>query len=91
VRLLDTLLLLFDSFWQRAVSLSVHEPQPGDENSRDQDLFRLLAAGFTDGAIARQLGVSTRTVSRRLADVMRDKGVSTRFQLGLLLARQGWP
>lgn len=89
--LLDTLLLLFDSFWQRAVPLSVREPQPGDENSRDQDLFRLLAAGFTDGAIARQLGVSTRTVSRRLADVMRDKGVSTRFQLGLLLARQGWP
>jgi len=88
--LLDTVLLLFDSFWQRAVPLSAAKSRPGDEESREEDLLRMLAAGFTDGAIARQLGVSTRTVGRQLAEVMRDKGVSTRFQLGLLLARQGW-
>jgi sugar-specific transcriptional regulator TrmB/DNA-binding CsgD family transcriptional regulator len=92
--LLDALTLLFDSFWRRAVPLSWNlpglvggGPRPAAEN---EDLLRLLAAGFKDEAIARQLGVSTRTIGRRLADVMRDNGVSTRFQLGILLARQGW-
>lgn len=92
--LLDTLTLLFDSFWRRAVPLSRNRQQPADGGGQpaeqDEDLLRLLAAGFKDEAIARQLGVSSRTVSRRLADIMRDHGVSTRFQLGLLLARQGW-
>jgi DNA-binding CsgD family transcriptional regulator/DNA-binding MarR family transcriptional regulator len=92
--LLDTLILLFDSFWRRAVPLSRNFPQPADDgrqpSEEDDDLLRLLAAGFKDDAIARQLGVSSRTVSRKLADIMRENGVSTRFQLGLLLARQGW-
>ena len=92
--LLDTLTLLFDSFWRRAVPLPSNHPVPADSGMQpgddDEELLRLLAAGFKDHAIARQLGISTRTVSRRLADIMRDNGVSTRFQLGLQLAGQGW-
>jgi len=91
--LLDALILLFDGFWRRAIPLSRSHPPPADGgpqlSEEDEDLLRLLAAGFKDEAIARQLGITSRTVSRRLADVMREFGVSTRFQLGLLLARQG--
>lgn len=86
--LLDTLTLLFESLWDRAVPLS----RSGAEQSpqMEQDLLRLLAAGYKDEAIARQLGVSSRTVARKLVDIMQEHGASTRFQLGLLLARQGW-
>lgn len=86
--LLDTLALLFDSFWAQGVPLS--RPGAAEPPRMEQDLLRLLAAGYKDEAIARQLGVSSRTVARRLTEIMREHRASTRFQLGLLLARQGW-
>jgi DNA-binding NarL/FixJ family response regulator len=51
----------------------------------------LLAAGLKDDAIARRLGVSTNTVRRRITALSQRLGVSTRFQIGLALGRQGWP
>jgi sugar-specific transcriptional regulator TrmB/DNA-binding CsgD family transcriptional regulator len=86
--LLDTLTLLFEGLWNRAVPLS--RSGAAEPPQMEQDLLRLLAAGYKDEAIARQLGVSSRTVARKLVDIMREHGASTRFQLGLLLARQGW-
>jgi DNA-binding NarL/FixJ family response regulator len=41
-----------------------------------------------DEAIARYLGVSLRTVRRRVAHLMAVNGVDTRFQLGWALARR---
>jgi DNA-binding GntR family transcriptional regulator len=41
-----------------------------------------------DEAIARQLGVSLRTARRWLANLMAERGVTTRFQLGLTVARE---
>jgi DNA-binding NarL/FixJ family response regulator len=41
-----------------------------------------------DEAIARYLGVSLRTVRRRVARLMAVNGVDTRFQLGWVLARR---
>jgi DNA-binding NarL/FixJ family response regulator len=86
--LLDTPTLLFEGLWNRAVPLS--RSGAAEPPQMEQDLLRLLAAGYKDEAIARQLGVSSRTVARKLVDIMREHGASTRFQLGLLLARQGW-
>lgn len=48
-----------------------------------------LAAGATDEAIARRLGVSARTVRRAIADLQRRYGTASRFQLALVLAGQG--
>jgi DNA-binding CsgD family transcriptional regulator len=57
---------------------------------RDRRILGLLATGATDQQIARTLGVSTRTVERRVALVMQTLGASTRFQAGAKAVRRGW-
>ncbi len=54
------------------------------------DLLPLLAAGLGDAAIGRQLGVSERTVGRRVKALMDELGAVTRFQAGVEAARRGW-
>ncbi|MEH1126371.1 helix-turn-helix domain-containing protein [Micromonospora sp. CPCC 206061] len=53
-------------------------------------LLGLLAAGLTDEAIARTLGVSLRTIQRRIHDLLLELGVTTRFQAGLAARERGW-
>jgi DNA-binding NarL/FixJ family response regulator len=60
---------------------------PGDDESA---LLGLLAAGLTDGAIARHLGTHPRTVQRRVRDLLDRLGAGTRFQAGIQAARRGW-
>jgi DNA-binding NarL/FixJ family response regulator len=48
----------------------------------------LLAAGFKDDAIARQLALSSRTVGRRVAELMESLGARTRFQAGIHAQRR---
>lgn len=80
----DAFVALFEELWRRA------EPVPdGDAEARDVRLLELLALGFKDEAIARQLGVGLRTVRRRVSVLMDEHGVDTRFQLGLALGRRG--
>lgn len=90
--LLDALTSLFELLWQTAI------PVPADAEAvaakapavpHDADLLALLAAGLKDESIARQLGISTRTLSRRAAELMDDLGARTRFQCGLQAARLG--
>lgn len=52
-------------------------------------LVRLLAEGVKDDAIARRLGVSTRTLSRMISALLERLGVQTRFQAALELHRRG--
>lgn len=63
------------------------QAQPGD---RDRRVLSLLATGGTDQQIARTVGVSTRTVERRVARLMSSLGAATRFQAGVQAARRGW-
>lgn len=56
----------------------------------DPQLVALLSAGMKDEAIARQLGISLRTVHRRTSRIMQDLEARTRFQAGLLAGRRGW-
>lgn len=81
--------LLFDAYWERAL------PVPGLERGVARpDLRRFvvqqLAAGVQDEQIARALGVSLRTVRRRIADMMVELGADSRFQAGVEAARRGW-
>lgn len=46
-------------------------------------ILECLARGQTDDAIARSLGISTRTLNRRMARMMDALGAQTRFQLGI--------
>ncbi|WP_114907432.1 helix-turn-helix transcriptional regulator [Ornithinimicrobium murale] len=57
---------------------------------RDRRILSLLATGATDQQIARSVSVSTRTVERRVASLMRTLGASTRFQAGVQATRRGW-
>lgn len=79
---------LFDQLWSHAVTV------PGfgaelDAGSRSQ-LLEMLAGGAKDEQIARTLGMSLRTVRRRIANLMAELGVDSRFQAGMEAVRRGW-
>ena len=56
----------------------------------DREIVLLLAAGATDETIARRLGISARTVQRRVHALMEHLGVRTRFQAGVQAALRHW-
>lgn len=89
--LLDALHALFETLWIRAMPLTrEHLPSAGEGPAMDAHLIRLLAAGLTDQAIARQLDIGYRTAQRRIQSLMTTLGASNRLQLGICLARDGW-
>ncbi|MGH9244842.1 MAG: helix-turn-helix transcriptional regulator [Acidimicrobiales bacterium] len=91
--LLDALIAMFDLYWQRGSepTLDRRESEPKATGAEETSVLTLLAAGLKDQAIARQLGVSTNTVRRRITALLHRLGVTTRFQAGLALGRRGWP
>jgi DNA-binding NarL/FixJ family response regulator len=92
--LLDALVHLFDMVWASARELLpatglADRPTDGIDEM-DARLLTLLLAGLTDQAIAGQLGISARTVQRRVSALMARAQVATRFALGHEAARRGW-
>lgn len=85
------LVALFEMVWARATPLNVAvaDITPGHD-PMDGKILALLLAGLTDQAVATQLGVSMRTVARRIRHLMDIAGVQTRLQLGCHAARAGW-
>ena len=93
--LLDALLHLFDLVWASAnevvpssSGVSLADADRIDEV--DARILTLLLAGLTDQAIGGQLGMSLRTVQRRVSALMDRARVVTRFQLGHEAGRRGW-
>jgi len=84
--LVGALTLLFERYWDLGVTL----PDVGDRVEDRTFLLRQLAAGAKDEQIARTLGLSLRTVRRRVADLLIELGVDTRFQAGAEAVRRGW-
>jgi sugar-specific transcriptional regulator TrmB len=87
--LLDLVMAIFEEFWKRATEFTSVEAGDPDAEA-DRDLLKLLLLGLTDAAAAAQLGVSLRTVQRRIADLMERADVSTRIQLGAAAVRRRW-
>lgn len=83
------LTLWFEELWSRAAPVPEIESGSGRPDGR-QFLLEQLMAGATDEVIARKLGISLRTVRRRVAELMSDLGVDTRFQAGVEAVRRGW-
>ncbi|GAA3243935.1 helix-turn-helix domain-containing protein [Nonomuraea helvata] len=77
---------LFRELWARAVPL----PWSGRRSEGMVQVLRLAAQGMCDDSIARQLGVSVRTVRARFADAMTELGAQSRFHAGVEAARRGW-
>jgi DNA-binding CsgD family transcriptional regulator len=88
--LVQALILWFEALWERASPLP-EEGRPGDLRSEFQRfLLAQLAQGAKDEQIARTLGLSLRTVRRRIAGLMTELGADSRFQAGVEASRRGW-
>jgi sugar-specific transcriptional regulator TrmB len=85
--LTSALQVLFDQLWNLATPLRLTESATTNPVTT---LINLLASGMKDEVIARQLGVSGRTLRRRIAQVQEELGATSRFQAGLQAARRGW-
>lgn len=76
---------VFDYCWLAKTSLRF-SPEgcavPGDFSERELIILRMLANGMKDEAMARALGVSTRTLRRAITDIMGKLKASSRFQMG---------
>jgi DNA-binding NarL/FixJ family response regulator len=91
--LVRSYLALYEDCWLRAMPY-VDRATPGVDPDHElteqhRTTLRLLANGLTDERIARKLGVSLRTVSRLVSEVMRYLQADSRFQAGVLAAAQG--
>jgi hypothetical protein len=100
--ILSALIALFEAEWERATPIigPAAAAAPGDAagTGRAGDppdpetaaLLAMLGAGMTDASIARSLRWSMRTTQRRMAQLMSELGVTSRFQAGLAVRDRGW-
>ncbi|MFG2640498.1 LuxR family transcriptional regulator [Streptomyces sp. NPDC048370] len=88
--LLSALVALFEQSWRNALPFHGPDTRPGGLPPADRRLLRLLAGGAGDDVVARELGISRRTLFRRLQILMARLGAANRFQLALQAQRSGW-
>ncbi|WP_030762754.1 hypothetical protein [Streptomyces griseus] len=88
--LLSALVALFEQSWRDALPLHGRTALPGGLAPADRRLLWLLAGGAADEVIAREIGVSRRTLFRRVQVLMARTGAANRFQLALQAQRHGW-
>jgi hypothetical protein len=94
--LVDLLVAAFEAVWERAVELpptdSLDDLALSADRPSGQDLaiLGLFGAGAKDAVIARELGLSARTLRRRTADLLERLGARNRFQAGVEAAKRGW-
>lgn len=79
--LLELTAAFFEWLWAAAIPIGV--PEPGWE-----PILKLLGIGRSDKQIADALGLSVRTVRRRIAEAMEELRAPTRFELGAAWARR---
>ena len=93
----DSLFAVFDRTWSVAepVRVTASGPVCGDPAVAvpcpdDLRLLTLLLDGLTDEAIATKLDLGTRTVQRRVRELIEAAGARTRLQLIWQATRHGW-
>ena len=83
----------FEMLWDRATPLRPDRAaaaSAGRLTPAQQAVLELMAEGLLDDAIARRAGLSTTTVRRHIAAIMKRLGVSSRFAAGAAAQRKGW-
>ncbi|OKI85225.1 helix-turn-helix transcriptional regulator [Micromonospora sp. CB01531] len=94
--LVHSLVTLFESVWEAGVPLvlspdsSLVDGPAAGPDSLDVALLSLMLGGLTDDAVGKQLGMSGRTVQRRIRALMDLTGSTTRLQLGWEASERGW-
>lgn len=85
---------VIDNLWVHGMEVaglgatSADRPAPLDQ--RDQEILGLMVGGAADATIARQVGISQRTVERRVRRILELLDATTRFQAGVQATRRGW-
>jgi DNA-binding CsgD family transcriptional regulator/DNA-binding transcriptional ArsR family regulator len=96
--LVDALYALFQNCWSQASGVDHYLEGPEEEpagdalrlGATDRAMLRLLGEGAKDDLVARRLGISVRTVRRRVSEILRMMDATSRFQGGVLAERRGW-
>jgi DNA-binding MarR family transcriptional regulator/DNA-binding CsgD family transcriptional regulator len=92
--LLHALVALFEIVWAQATPLSVTGADGvatvASLSAGDRHLLSLLVAGLTDEAAGARLGISRRTVVRRVQHLMKLTNARSRLQLGWQARERGW-
>jgi DNA-binding CsgD family transcriptional regulator len=89
--LVHALVELFENLWARAspvTSVPPEDPTAG-LSPRAHEVLTLMAAGLTDDAIGRTLGVSRRTVQKQISELAEALGARTRFQIAVVATQRG--
>ena len=91
--LTDGLQATFEQLWSSASPIRLSsraQSTLGELDAGDAQLLDLLAAGMKDDAIARYLGISVRTLRRRVAGLLDALDSTGRFQAGVRAAKRNW-
>ncbi|WP_033355617.1 helix-turn-helix transcriptional regulator [Kitasatospora aureofaciens] len=83
---------LFDRIWADATPLD-QTPAPDHATGitpAERELLTILSTGLTDEVAAKRLGVSVRTVKRRMEELMRRLEAGSRFEAGFKACQHGW-
>ncbi|WP_433331267.1 helix-turn-helix transcriptional regulator [Spirillospora sp. CA-294931] len=78
---IEELVAMFEQAWEQA-----RPPLDADGDRLRAEILNRLAVGATDESVAKELGVSRRTVQRHVKKAMEELGVRSRFELGMRLA-----
>lgn len=80
-----------ETWWETGEELpSTALPASGGPPGALRPVLEALLAGLTDETAATRLGMSSRTYSRRVGDLLAALGTTSRFRAGAEAARKGW-
>jgi sugar-specific transcriptional regulator TrmB len=91
--LLDALCEMFEMYWRAGAPFVVGDSLTAPSGATETHplhadaLIPLLASGLNDKSIEHELDMSPRTLARRIVELTRRLGASTRFQAGWLAAQ----
>ncbi|WP_354642987.1 helix-turn-helix transcriptional regulator [Kitasatospora camelliae] len=81
----------FEFCWQGARPGETAQPTlPGRPTTRQYEVLRLMRLGYKDEAIAREIGVSSRTMRRIVAELFEQLDATSRFSAGMAAQARGW-
>ncbi|MET8767143.1 LuxR C-terminal-related transcriptional regulator [Streptomyces sp. NPDC004658] len=81
---------VYDFAWQAGTDFDAEAVSYGETlTDLNAGILNLMAGGLKDEAIARRIGVGSRTFRRHVANIMERLGATTRFQAGVFAARAG--
>jgi len=87
--LVDSFSALFETVWEQSRVFNIHQADD-DISQKELSVLRSLLTKTTDDAIARDLSMSPREVTRQVSGLYRRTGTSTRFALAVEAVRRGW-